>query len=165
VPKSLGGAAGQVISLTFREHFLAHWLLTKIVTGPARRKMQYALGCMSRGGKWHDRVVTSRQAETARNAWRAASAGRRVSEETRQRMRIAALSRGEEYSARMSQSQTGRKLSDATKAKLSAFMKTLDPAVRERMDAPRRGRTGRKVSEATRQKMIEAAHARHARQA
>jgi hypothetical protein len=45
VPKSLGGnhLHENLARLTFREHFIVHWLLTKFTTGDAKRKMQYAL--------------------------------------------------------------------------------------------------------------------------
>lgn len=32
-----------LVRFTFREHFVAHWLLIKFTTGPAKCKMQYAL--------------------------------------------------------------------------------------------------------------------------
>ncbi len=48
-PRSLGGAdeARNLVLLTFREHFLAHWLLTKMTTDEALRRMQRALFAMS----------------------------------------------------------------------------------------------------------------------
>lgn len=160
VPKSLGGSAGQVVALSFREHFLSHWLLTRIVEGEARRKMLFALGCLRRRSRVHERTLTGWQYERARLAWIAASVGRKLSAETRLRMSEAALRRGPEYSARMSASQSGRKLSEATKAKLSAFMRSLPPEVRDRMDAPRRGKSWGTHTAETRQRMSEAAYAR-----
>lgn len=43
VPKALGGGndAANIVRLTFREHFVAHWLLTKFTKGIARQKMLY----------------------------------------------------------------------------------------------------------------------------
>lgn len=45
VPRSLGGddSDSNLVRLTAREHFVVHWLLTKMVEGDARRKMAYAL--------------------------------------------------------------------------------------------------------------------------
>ncbi len=45
VPRSLGGsnAKTNIAVLTYREHFLAHWLLTKFTEGEARRNMHCAL--------------------------------------------------------------------------------------------------------------------------
>jgi len=44
-PRSIGGSdeASNLIALTYREHFLVHWLLTKLHTGGELRKMQLAL--------------------------------------------------------------------------------------------------------------------------
>lgn len=48
VPRSLGGSddKSNLVQLTYREHFLVHWLLTKICLGADRRKMVMALHCM-----------------------------------------------------------------------------------------------------------------------
>jgi hypothetical protein len=45
VPKSLGGSddRSNIVKLTYREHFLIHWLLIKITEGKARAKMRHAL--------------------------------------------------------------------------------------------------------------------------
>lgn len=49
VPKSLGGPDDlpNLVTLTYREHFIAHWLLTKFKTGGDLRKMQRALFAMT----------------------------------------------------------------------------------------------------------------------
>lgn len=50
LPRSLGGAdhCSNLVALTYREHFLAHWLLLKIHrNGPGYRAMLYAFHCMS----------------------------------------------------------------------------------------------------------------------
>lgn len=73
LPKSLGGADGEVLKLTFREHFLVHWLLTKFTVGEAKRKMCFALRAMTRkGGK---RNISSWQFEIARRNQRLALVG------------------------------------------------------------------------------------------
>jgi hypothetical protein len=45
VPKSLGGSndSDNLVKLTYREHFLVHWLLIKLTEGDAQRKMRHAL--------------------------------------------------------------------------------------------------------------------------
>lgn len=45
IPKSLGGSNKQtnLVKLTAREHFICHWLLTKMVDGDAKSKMCKAL--------------------------------------------------------------------------------------------------------------------------
>lgn len=68
VPKSLGGKDNKtnIVPLTHREHFLAHWLLIKFTKGPERQKMLYALHCMRRSSKNHQRVVTGWRYEIVR---------------------------------------------------------------------------------------------------
>jgi hypothetical protein len=48
IPRSLGGdnSIDNLVRLTAREHFVCHWLLTKMVTGSAKYKMAYAFGAM-----------------------------------------------------------------------------------------------------------------------
>lgn len=61
VPRSLGGLDDKqnLVDLTAREHFICHWLLTKIHTGEARSKMIYALNGMKRTNKEQQRYETS----------------------------------------------------------------------------------------------------------
>jgi hypothetical protein len=63
IPKCLGGSDDKtnLIFLTYREHFLAHLLLTKI--HPNHRGINYALLCMLRKHT-HNRVITSKVYET-----------------------------------------------------------------------------------------------------
>ena len=49
IPKSLGGdnSAGNLVVLTAREHFICHWLLTKMVTNKKQKyQMWNAFSCM-----------------------------------------------------------------------------------------------------------------------
>lgn len=140
-PRSLGGsnASENLVLLTYREHFLAHWLLTRMTEWDARRKMNFALGCLKRAGKWHTgRAITSWQYERAKRAYLEATRGRTLTASTKERMRVAALNRGDAYAAKMSALKTGGKLSAETKAKLSAANKAISPAKRAAMDAARR---------------------------
>lgn len=49
IPRSLGGKddLSNLVNLTGREHFICHWLLTKMVVGKDREKMIYALRMMT----------------------------------------------------------------------------------------------------------------------
>jgi len=60
IPVSLGGGdnAENLVDLTAREHFICHWLLTKIYTGESRAKMVYALNGMKRNGQYTQRYET-----------------------------------------------------------------------------------------------------------
>ena len=68
LPRSLGGGDenSNLVELTYREHFLAHWLLTKIYNeGRGRRAMIYAFQCMGTMGVG-DRMIASWQYEVAK---------------------------------------------------------------------------------------------------
>ncbi len=71
VPKSLGGSNEKtnIAVLTYDEHFLAHWLLTKFTEGKARLSMLRALNKMRRAAKSNtNRVVSGWQYAVARRA-------------------------------------------------------------------------------------------------
>jgi|SRR5882762_721123 len=70
LPRSLGGGdeENNLVTLTYREHFLAHWLLVKIYDGEARRPMVMALHCMT-WSLW-GRLVAGWQVEIAKRAIR-----------------------------------------------------------------------------------------------
>jgi hypothetical protein len=71
VPRSIGGddSPDNLAQLTYREHFIAHWILTKITTGGALRKMQRALFAMTLKCSG-ERVTTGWQFEAAKRAVR-----------------------------------------------------------------------------------------------
>jgi len=65
LPRSLGGSdtPDNLVDLTAREHFMCHWLLTKMHTGQARGKMINALYMMQGQGPYQTRYkskITSR---------------------------------------------------------------------------------------------------------
>jgi len=71
IPDSLGGSndPNNLVRLSFREHFLCHWLLIKFVSDPKDKvKMAYALLCMTRSNDSHERVVSSCQLEVVKRA-------------------------------------------------------------------------------------------------
>lgn len=63
LPKSLGGTddSENLVLLTPREHYIAHWLLVKIYAGPSKAKMAYAFLQMARGSNSRGTGVSSRQ--------------------------------------------------------------------------------------------------------
>lgn len=65
IPKCLSGSNDKtnLVVLTAREHFICHWLLTKMTLGDARAKMIYALNGMKRNSNGQNRyktLITSR---------------------------------------------------------------------------------------------------------
>jgi len=69
IPKSLGGdnTPNNMVRLTAREHFICHYLLTKMVDGMAKKKMFNALNKMTQSKyRQHRHKLTSRQFEYLR---------------------------------------------------------------------------------------------------
>lgn len=63
IPKCLGGSnfANNIVALTYREHFLCHWLLCKIY--PDNFKIKAAFAKMLQSTKNNQRIVSSKQFE------------------------------------------------------------------------------------------------------
>lgn len=168
IPKALNGSndKGNLVRLTAREHFICHWLLTKMAEGEAKHKMIYAAWSMVRKGRGQERYkMTSRTYESLRKQLSATKRGRTpwnkgktYSEESKAKMSAAkkgnyvpwnkgltgTFTHSEETRAEMSAARKGRILTDEHKAKVSAYWK------------------GRPKSEETKRKLSEAIKAKHA---
>lgn len=72
IPKSLGGnnTKENIVCLTAREHFICHWLLTKMVEdGKQKWKMLYAFGAFLQKNKSQERLeITGRKYEILKRA-------------------------------------------------------------------------------------------------
>lgn len=68
IPKCFGGTndIDNIVSLTPREHYICHVLLTKFTDGDYKRKMCYALSSFNRNNQHQKRNLTSRQFENIR---------------------------------------------------------------------------------------------------
>lgn len=94
IPKSLGGddSNANLVRLSAREHFVVHWLLTKMVQGEDARKMKYAFKLMAKHGK-SSRVSGIARETTAKHSAETkakigqSQIGRVQSEEAKQKMR------------------------------------------------------------------------------
>jgi hypothetical protein len=88
IPKSLGGSdnSENIVTLTAKEHFVCHRLLTKMTEGNQRYKMLHALGCFVQDGGNVKRNISGKQYETARNSIREARIGMQHTDETRVKM-------------------------------------------------------------------------------
>jgi len=69
LPEALGGpdVSENKVKLTAREHFICHWLLTKMTSGQDRAKMVYALNGMKRENKFQKRYNTKITARVYEN--------------------------------------------------------------------------------------------------
>jgi hypothetical protein len=146
IPRSLGGSddADNLVELTAREHFVCHWLLTKIHTGESRNKMIYALRMMraeKHGQQRYESKITARVYESIKRDY-AVIQSERVSgennpmygdkffrsEEGKQRQRdaVSGINNGAKQTdarKKISESKEGKKrepFSDEWRAKLSA---------------------------------------------
>ena len=146
VPRSMGGtnAKSNMVALTAREHFICHWLLTKMVTGADRAKMVYALRMMRVSNDLQNRYetkITARVYEkykkehainlsimrAGRPAWnKGIKLEGEALEKSRERTRNRKPQSPETKAAvskMISERQTGSKRSITTKAKMSAASK------------------------------------------
>lgn len=94
VPKSLGGnnIEENLVKLTAREHFICHWLLTKMVDGNNQKKMAYACKMMmhSHGKRQQRYRVTSRIYETLKQNLNIILKGREFTNEWKNKLKISA---------------------------------------------------------------------------
>ena len=64
IPKSLGGLdnASNLVELTAREHFICHWLLTKMLSNsPEQKKLYHAFSALAMVSSNQQRTITSKQ--------------------------------------------------------------------------------------------------------
>ena len=88
IPKSLNGTNDKenIVTLSYREHFVLHKLLPKIVTGgDAIRKMNFALSMMRR--RFDSIKMKSRDFDVMKRALKEACTGRKLSDETKNKLR------------------------------------------------------------------------------
>lgn len=172
VPKSLGGSndTENLVNLTAREHFICHWLLTKMVVGNDKRKMDYAFWRMVNTKNCPTRhKVTSRVYELARKSVRKHMVGKTVSDETKQKLREARAKQDNshlvgrtitpEWREKLSAANKGKSRSEESRKKQSATMKGRKRTPEECV-AISNGLKGRVFSPEWRQKISEAAKRR-----
>ena len=140
-PRSLGGTDDKdnLVDLTAREHFICHWLLTKMHTGEARAKMIYALNGMKRGNEFAQRYETKITARVYENLKKEFSKvhsdtmkgrtpwnkGVPITEDQREKNKIAATGKkiSQEAIEKRSAKIRGQKRSEETKLKMSLAAK------------------------------------------
>jgi len=142
-PRSLGGTddKNNLVELTAREHFICHWLLTKMHTGEAKSKMIYALNGMKRGNEFAQRYETKITARVYENLKKEFSKvhsstmkgtipvnkGRAMSEEQKAKIRATKAANpykwDEETLAKRVEKQIGTKRSQETKDKIRNALK------------------------------------------
>lgn len=137
IPRSLGGAdtPDNIVALTAREHFICHWLLTKMVEGRARSKMFKALSSML--------------------SWQSGTQDRhKVTSRTYERLRIQIKESGCNSHKGSDNGMYGKTHTEEAKLKMSKAHKG-KKLTQEQCDEISRRHKGRKRPESTRIKMVE----------
>ena len=123
LPRSLGGSddPSNIICLTVRQHYIAHWMLWKAYGGSMAVAFDYMSGIKRYGSRLPSRTVEALKADVSkriserpvsketRQKQRAAKLGRSLPEETKNKLRVAMLGqrRGPEFAAKVSQAKLG----------------------------------------------------------
>jgi len=163
LPRSLGGSdlKSNIVSLSAREHFVCHMLLTKITSGHDQVLMKFALGKFIQTAPGQERSFTSWEYNKIREAISQARIGRKHSDDTRKKMSAKRKGRApwnkgikqgphsEESNKKRSETLAGKKKPEGFGLKISQAKK-----------GHKSGMTGKKHSEETIQKMKESASMR-----
>jgi hypothetical protein len=181
IPRSIGGNndSSNLVNLTAREHFVCHWLLTKMVDGDLKSPMVYALFVMKAGHNKQYRYTTKITGRVYANLKEVRSVlvskqltGRPVSQETKNKIRdsqkgVPRKPHTEETRAKMREAhkhrkpdsnETRLKKSLAKKGKPSPLLgRPLSEEVKSKLrkpKAPRSEEHKKKLGEAVRQAAI-----------
>jgi hypothetical protein len=160
IPRCIGGTNHRenLVSLTAREHFVCHLLLTKMTTGKVKQAMYWAVGKFAQVNKNQQRKFTSWEYQKIRESISLARTGKKHSDETRKKMSEKAKGRtpwnkgvtgivhSEESNKKRSATLKGRKRSEEFCQKVSNGKK-----------GHKAGMSGKKHSEETLQKMRDSA--------
>lgn len=168
VPRSLGGtdSVSNIVSLTAREHFVCHMLLTRITSGHHQVLMKFALGKFIQTAPGQKRSFTSCEYNKIREAISQARTGRKHSEDTRKKMSDkskgrAPWNKGIKQGPHSEESNKNRSATLTGRGRTPEFCQR----VSEGKKGHKSGMTGKKHSEETLQKMRETALRRKANKA
>lgn len=107
IPRSLGGdnSADNLVALTAREHFICHWLLTKMTSGAKQKKMAYACKMMMHShSKGQQRYrVTSRIYESLKQKLNIILKDRAFTDNWKAKLKLAARNRADNENAQAKQ--------------------------------------------------------------
>ena len=166
IPKSLGGSNEQknLVKLTAKEHFVCHWLLTKMTNGQNQIKMAFAFNAFCRSSKGQERILSGLEYDIIRkkvsigrseflkgNTYNLGKKRQPLSEEVKRKISEANKGRilTPEQRLKISEFQKGRPTSEETKAKMR---KPKPEGFGEKI---REANKGKKLSEETKRKISE----------
>lgn len=169
IPKSLGGSndKNNLVNLTAREHFICHWLLTKMTYNTEKYKMIYAawrMVCISNTDT-NRYISTSRVYQKIRKKYINIVKNRKMSDETKQKLRYANLGKkhSDESKIKMSKARAGKTLNelhgieDANKIreKRSVSLKGKNTGKTPRLGSKLTDETKKKISDKAKLRKIE----------
>lgn len=164
IPRCIGGTNHRenIVSLTAREHFLCHLLLTRMTTGKVKQAMYWAVGKFAQVNKNQQRKFTSWEYQKIRESISLARTGKKHSDETRKKM-----SEKRKGRAPWNKGVTGIVHSEESNKKRSMTMKDKPKSLETKLKMSegkkghKAGMTGKKHSEETLQKMRNSALKRY----
>jgi hypothetical protein len=131
LPKSLGGSndPSNMVLLTPREHYIAHWLLWRIY---GNKEMAFAFYCMTKMNKRTNKIISSRAYEEAKLARREFivennkkyHTGKKISEEAKELTSklFKGVPKSIEHRKKISESHKGKIKTDEHRKKLSTSL-------------------------------------------
>jgi hypothetical protein len=127
IPKSLGGlnSSTNLVILTAREHFVCHWLLTKMTQNKEKRSMIFALRMLKASSKNHKRYstpITSRVYDNIKKIYSkymsSTLKGRVVTDATKEKMSVSAKNRERHsFQGKSHSADSKKKIGDSNRGK------------------------------------------------
>lgn len=155
IPKSIGGLNNDqnLVKLTAREHFICHFLLTKITSGSNYHKMIYACQGMRRARNYQDRYINSRLYEIVKREGAKIQSnkflGKKLSEEHKAKISAGLTGRvdSKETIKKRVKSTTGLTRTEEQKLRMSQKQQELAKLVTIEQRIDRATKAGPKISE------------------
>ena len=160
IPKSVGGTDSNdnLVILTYREHFLCHWLLSKATKPEYKRKALSALSAMRRNSK---QVInkSSWMFDVMKRAVKEAMVGREIRQETKEKNKSIALAlhQDPDYVKKYKDGMAATPKKPATdkQRKAASITMTAYNKTEKHRENVRRTQTGRRKSEEQKRKQAE----------
>jgi hypothetical protein len=165
IPRCIGGSDHRenIVSLTAREHFVCHLLLTKMTTGKVKQAMCWAVGKFAQVNKNQQRNFTSWEYQKIRENISFARTGKKHSDESRKKMSEKAKGRTPwnkgKTGVQKHSAESNKKRSETLKGRIRT--EDFCQKVSNGKKGHKAGMTGKKHSEETLQKMRDSALKRY----
>jgi hypothetical protein len=165
IPRCIGGSDHRenIVSLTAREHFVCHLLLTKMTTGKVKQAMCWAVGKFAQVSKNQQRNFTSWEYQKIRENISFGRTGKKHSNESRKKMSEKAKGRTPwnkgKTGVQKHSAESNKKRSETLKGRIRT--EEFCQKVSNGKKGHKAGMTGKKHSEETLQKMRDSALKRY----